>query len=214
MIQLWGRASSYNVQKVLWTLGELGLAFEHIDAGGRAGGVDTPSFRAMNPNGRVPVLKDGELTIWESQAIVRYLAAQYGSGTLWPEAPAARSHADRWMDWSQAQLQPAVLGLFWALVRTPPAQRDARRIAALTRDSARLYELLDTELSERSFLAGAYFTMADVPAGTSLYRYFAMEIERPDLPNVARWYERLQKRAAFRAGVMIPFDDLFGRLDF
>lgn len=214
MIQLWGRASSFNVQKVLWTLGELELSFEHIDAGGRAGGLDAPAFRAMNPNGRIPVLRDRDLVVWESQAIVRYLAAEYGAGSLWPETPAERSHADRWMDWSQTLLQPAVLGLFWAMVRTPPPQQDQRRIAALVRDSAAQFKLLDAELARRDFLSGDAFAMGDIPAGTCLYRYFAMEIERPDVPNVVRWYERLQARQAFRAGVMIPFDDLVGRLDF
>lgn len=214
MIQLWGRASSFNVQKVVWALGELGLPFERIEAGGRAGGLDAPAFRAMNPNGKIPVLKDGDLVVWESHTIVRYLAAEYGPGALWPHAPSLRSRADRWMDWMQAELQPAMMGLFWALVRTPVPQQDARRITALAHQCAALYHLLDSELAHRPFLAGEALTMGDIPAGTSLFRYFAMDIARPALPNVSAWYERLNKREAYRTGVMVPFDDLVGRLDF
>src|SRR5271169_1496999 len=119
MITLWGRPSSINVQKVLWTLGELALPFEHIDAGGDAGGLDDPAFRAMNPHGRVPVLKDGETAIWESHVIVRYLAAAYGTPGLAPADPAARAGCEAWMDWTLASLQPAISGLFWGWYRTP-----------------------------------------------------------------------------------------------
>src|ERR1022692_3707910 len=127
MITLWGRRNSINVQKVLWTLDEIGLAYEHIDAGGDAGGLDDPAFRAMNPHGRVPVLMDGETAVWESNAIVRYLCAAYAPGVLCAEAPLERAGADAWMDWTLATLQPAIMGLFWGFYRTPAAQRDAVR---------------------------------------------------------------------------------------
>lgn len=118
MLRVWGRRSAYNVQKVLWTVGELGLPYEHIDVGSLAGQLDTPEFLAMNPHGRIPVLADGETVVWESNSIVRYLSAAYG-GALWAAEPAERSLAERWMDWELATLQPDFLALFWGFFRMP-----------------------------------------------------------------------------------------------
>ncbi|MCP5149265.1 MAG: glutathione S-transferase [Ectothiorhodospiraceae bacterium] len=213
-VRIWGRASAFNLQKALWGLAETGIAFERIDAGGAFGGLDAPEFRAMNPNGRIPVVDDGEAVVWESNAVIRYLAARYASGTLWPESPAARSEADRWMEWFQNNLYRPFMDLFWGLVRTPEAQRDWPRIEALVATCAGHYRLLDQHLATRPYLGGDRFTMGDIPAGTSLYRYFAMDIDRPDVPNVQRWYDRLRVRAPYQAHVMVPFDDLVGRLDF
>ena len=214
MLEIWGRRSAYNVQKVLWAAGELGLGFTHVDAGGAAGGLDMPRFRAMNPHGRVPVLVDGATTVWESNTIVRYLAARHGAGSLWPEEPAERSLADRWMDWELATLQPDFMALFWGFYRMPEAERDARAIAAARTRCAELYGLLDDHLAGRPFLAGAAFTIADIPAGTSLFRYFEMGLETPALPNLRRWYGRLCERPAYREHVMRPFAELRGRRTF
>jgi glutathione S-transferase len=214
MITLWGRRNSVNVQKVLWTLGELRLAYDHIDAGGDAGGLDDPAFRAMNPHGRVPVLKDGEAAIWESNAIVRYLSARYSPGGLCPEDLGERAAADAWMDWTLATLQPAILDLFWGFYRTPAAQRDAARNRALTAASADAIRALNARLQARSFVAGAALSMADIPAGTLMHRYFGMEIARPPLPQVDAWRSRLAARLPYRTHVMAPFDDLYGRLAF
>jgi len=213
-VKLWGRRSAFNVQKVLWTAAELGLDFEHVEVGGAAGGLDTREFLAMNPHGRIPVLSDGESVIWESHAIVRYLAARYGVGTLWPEDPVARSHADRWMDWSQTTLQPDFMALFWGFYRTPEAQRHAKRIEAAAQSCVAHFEKLDTHLAERPFLAGDAFTMGDVPAGTSLHRYFEMGFPVPKLPHVHAWHARLAEHDAYRVHVERPFDELRGRLDF
>jgi glutathione S-transferase len=212
MITLWGRRNSINVQKVLWALGELELDFEHIDAGGDAGGLDDPAFRAMNPHGRIPVLKDGNAAVWESHTIVRYLCATYSRGTLCPAEPAARAGAEAWMDWTLATLQPAIMGLFWGFYRTPAAQRDAGRNRLLVAESAGAIRTLDAWLAQRSFVAGAAFSMADIPAGTLMHRYFGMEIERPQVPAVEAWRARLAQRAPYAAHVMRPFADLFGRL--
>jgi glutathione S-transferase len=214
MITLWGRPNSINVQKVLWTLAELDLACEHIDAGGDAGGLDDPAFRAMNPHGRVPVLKDGETPIWESNVIVRYLCAAYGSGGLCPADLAERAKADAWMDWTCASLQPAIGGLFWAFYRTPAARRDAARIAQLAAESASAIRTLDAWLSDRRFVAGDAFSMADIPAGVLVYRYFELDIDRPEAPAVAAWRARLAERPPYREYVMRPFGELFGRLAF
>jgi glutathione S-transferase len=135
MLKVWGRRSSFNVQKVMWLIGELGLEHEHIDAGGSFGGLDTPAFLAMNPHGRVPVIRDDDATVWESHAILRYLAARDGAGQFWSSDPAARAPVDGWMDWSQTSLQPDFLiGVFWGFYRTPEDKRNWPAIrAALAR---------------------------------------------------------------------------------
>lgn len=215
VLKVWGRRSSLNVQKVMWLVGELGIACEHIPAGGDYGGLDTPGFRAMNPHGRVPVIKDGDVVVWESHAILRYLAATYSPGRFWAESPAERSGVDRWMEWSHASLQPDFLmGVFWGYYRTPEHLRDTSALArSIARCTAHM-RLLDEILADRPFLAGDALTLADIPAGTALYRYFGLDIDRPTVPNVESWYARLQARPAYRARVMIPFDDLEGKLDY
>ena len=214
MLKIWGRRDAFNVQKVMWLIGELGLEHERIDAGGPFGGLDTPEFRAMNPHGRIPVIDDDGTVVWESHSIVRYLSAKYGRGSFWREDPAERSLADRWMDWSLATLQRDFMDLFWGFYRTPEAQRDLKTIDRLVAQCAEHYRLLDRHLAMQPFLAGDSLTMGDIPAGTSLYRYFELEIERPALPRVSAWYERLRERAPYRQHVMVPFDDLRGRLDY
>lgn len=213
-IRIWGRASAFNVQKALWALAECGRAFERIEAGGAAGGLDQPGFVAMNPVGRIPVIDDGGTVVWESNAVVRYLAARYAAGTLWAIDPGERSLADRWMDWFQNHLYRDFMDLFWALVRTPAADRDGARIEALVARSAEGFALLDRHLERHAFVAGDAFTIGDIPVGTSAYRYFEMDIARPALPNVDRWYRELATRPGYRAHVMLPFDDLAGRTTF
>lgn len=213
MLKVWGRRSSFNVQKVLWLIEELGLAHEHIPAGGAFGVVDTPEFLAMNPHGRVPVIDDDGVVVWESHSILRYLAARFGDARWWPTDPGARSMAERWMDWSQTALQPDFLmGVFWGFYRTPDAQRDWPAIRGKIAACAAHFRLLDRMLEGRSYLLGDDLTLADIPAGTALYRYFALEIERPAVPHVEGWYRRLMERPAYRSAVMVPFEDLRGRL--
>ena len=215
MLKVWGRRSSFNVQKVLWLVGELGLEHEHIPAGGGFGRLDEPAFRAMNPHGRVPVIEDGDATLWESQTILRYLAAKYGQGKFWSPDPVERGRVEGWMDWSATSLQPDFLnGVFWGYYRTPEAQRDWPAIDKSLARCTEHFQLLDGILSSQPFLAGERLTLADIPAGTSLYRYFELDIEQPDLPSVSAWYERLQQRPAYREHVMIPFTELRGRLDY
>jgi glutathione S-transferase len=213
MLKVWGRRSSFNVQKVLWLVAELGLAHEHIPAGGSFGRLDEPVFRALNPHGRVPMLQDGAAAVWESHTILRYLAARYGRGSFWLDDPAHRSRVEGWMDWSQTSLQPDFLmGVFWGYYRTPEAQRDWPAIRRSLARCAEHFRLLDGILASRPFLIGAELSLADIPIGTSLYRYFELDIERPELPHVAAWYERLQQRPAYREHVMVPFAELRGRL--
>jgi glutathione S-transferase len=213
-LTIWGRRSAFNVQKVLWTLGELGLDFEHRSAGGSFGGLDTAEFLSMNPHGRVPVLVDASVTVWESHSILRYLGASYGAGELWPESPGARSRADRWLDWSLATLQPDFMRLFWSYFRTPEQSRNAGSIDRALRACQQHFQLLDAQLEAQPFLAGSKFTLADVPAGSTLYRYFEMGLPVAQHPNIAKWYARLSERPAYKEHVMLSFEDLRGRLEF
>lgn len=214
MLTIWGRRSSFNLQKVMWLVDELGIAHRHIELGGKFGGLDTPEFLAMNPHGRVPVIDDDGVVVWESHAILRYLAARSGIERFWHEDPGQRSLADRWMDWSQSSLQPDfLLGIFWGFYRTPEAQRNQAAIARKIERCAHHFRLLDRILADRDFMLGGELSLADIPIGTNLYRYFNLEIERPEIPRVEAWYERLQERPGFRKHVMVPFQELYGRLD-
>lgn len=215
MLTVWGRRSSFNFQKVMWLVGELGLPHRHTPAGGEFGGLGTPEFKAMNPVGRIPVIDDDGTIVWESHAILRYLAARHRAGQFWSADAAERSQADRWMDWSQTALQPDFMGgVFWSFYRTPEPQRNWPAIHDKIACCSRHFQLLDQVLADRLFLCGDSLSLADIPAGTSLFRYFGLDIERPSIPNVEAWYRRLQDRPAYRAHVMIPFEDLRGRLDY
>ncbi|UGA41992.1 glutathione S-transferase [Bradyrhizobium quebecense] len=215
MLRVWGRRSSFNVQKVMWLTGELDLAHEHIDAGGAFGGLDAPAFLAMNPHGRVPVVRDDDATVWESHAILRYLAARHGNGRFWSDDPVVRARVDGWMDWSQTALQPDFLGgVFWGFFRTPENRRDWPAIHKALARCEQHFAKLERLLEATPFLLGETLSLADITAGTSLYRYFELEIARPPLPAVERWYQRLQQRPPFRKHVMLPFEELRGRLDY
>ena len=202
MITVHGRRNSINVQKVMWAIGEIGLDHTRLDVGGEFGGNDTPAYRAMNPNGRVPVLADGDTVIWESHSCVRYLAARYDPGGLWPEDPAERSLADRWMDWKLATAQPAMTTVFWGLVRTPEAERDMPAILEAAEGLKPVWAILEGHLDGRDFVAGSRFTMGDIPVGAQYNRYTRLpEIERPALPNCDAWLARIAARPAFDAHV-------------
>jgi glutathione S-transferase len=204
MLRIWGRTNSINVQKVMWAVGELGLAHERIDAGGAFGGLDTPEYGALNPNRRVPTIDDDGTVLWESNACVRYLAARYGAGGLWPEDVKRRGRSDLWMDWQQTSLLPDMTVVFWGLIRTPEAQRDQAAIAAAVERLGATWRILDQHLATRRFVTGDSLTMGDIPVGASCYRYYGLPIARPPLPNVEAWYERLKERRAFREHVMLP----------
>ena len=213
-IKLFARRSSSNCQKVLWFLGELGLEYELVATGGDAGGLDTPEYRAINPNGRVPTLVDGDLAIWESHSILRYLAAAHAPARYWPEDPSERSLIDRWMDWSQAQLDPAFMALFWGYWRTPEADRNDEMNRIELARCRRYMAILDDELSDHACLVGNRLSLADIPVGALMYRHANLDVT-DDLPrNVARWYAALTEREAFQTHVMLPFDELKGRLAF
>ena len=204
MIKIWGRPNSINVQKVMWTVAELGLDHERVDVGGVFGGLDTEAYGAMNPNRKIPVLQDGDAVVWESHACVRYLAATYGAGDLWPDDPVERSTADRWMDWKITTLHPFMHICFWGLIRTPEADRDMRAIGRAAADLGETWRLFDDHMEERRFVLGGRLTMGDIPLGAAFYRYANLPLERPALPAIEAWYARLNDRAPFRDHVMIP----------
>lgn len=213
-ITLWGRLSSCNVQKAVWALEELELPYAHVPLGGQFGGNDASDYLALNPNGLVPTLRDGDLVVWESHAIVRYLSAEYGSGLLFPMEARDRAAVDQWTDWTATTFQPAWIGLFWNVVRTPVAQHDAAAIAKSLAATDRCLALLDRRLSATPYLGGATLSYADIVAGVALYRWSTMDVPRPDLPHVAAWHARLDERAAFRKAVNVSYEELAGRLAF
>ncbi len=204
MLEIWGRTNSINVQKVMWTVGELGLGHVRHDAGGAYGVVDSEDYAVLNPNRLVPTIRDGELVLWESHAIVRYLAARHDAGGLWPVDPAARAASDKWMDWMASTLNGPMRTVFWGLVRTPADRRDHAAIGAGAVALGKAFEVLDAGLRTGDYAAGDGLTMGDIPLGCATYRYLAMDIERPALPNVEKWYGRLTGRPAFREHVMLP----------
>jgi glutathione S-transferase len=204
MLRIWGRTNSINVQKVMWAVGELGLEHERIDAGGQFGRLDTPEYGALNPNRVVPTVEDGGAVIWESNSCVRYLAARYGAGGLWPEDAAVRSESDRWMDWQLTRIQADMTVVFWGLIRTPAERRDMAAINASTARLGDIWRVLDHHLASRLFVAGDHLTMGDIPVGAMCYRYQGLPIERPKLPNLEAWYGRLRERAPYREHVMLP----------
>lgn len=209
MITVWGRTTSSNVQTVMWALAELGVAHERIDAGGPFGGLDTPEFAAMNPNRLVPVLRDEGEYIWESASIVRYLGARYGSEQFWPADPLKRAKLDQWSDWTKTTLVPAFLtNVFSPMMRNKPGTRDEAAIAKGVENLAKPMRIFDKRLSEGDYLGGDEPCFADIVAGTLLYRYFTLEIERVHLLHLAAYYERLTKRPAYARHVMVSYDSM------
>jgi glutathione S-transferase len=207
-MRLFGRTTSVNVQKVLWTLQELGITYDQVDLGGAFGGLDTDEYGTMNPNRRVPLLVDGDLTLWESNAIVRYLANSYGGGSLAGTNRANVARADMWMEWFQNNCYAHYIALFHQTVRLPKSQRNRderdRAIAGLLQS----FGMLNTHLEDNRFVAGDDFSMGDIIVGASLFRYYAMDFDRPDLPKLASFYDRLCQRDAYRKTVMTSFDSL------
>lgn len=203
---VWGRATSSNVMKVLWGLGELGLPFERIDVGGAFGKTDTPEYRAMNPTGLVPTLQEGAFTLWESNAILRYLGSVHaGGGPLWPAEPHARAQVDHWMDAQQTLMNRPMSQVFWGLVRTPADQRDLKAVAAAIEDTAKAWRYIAAPLERQDFIAGADFTLADIPWGVHAHRWFGIDylgLSRPEIPSLRAWYDRLCQRPAYQQHIV------------
>lgn len=190
--------------KVLWTLEELGLPYERIDAGMQFGVVNTDEYRAINPNSRVPTIEEDGFALFESNTIVRYLCAKYSMGGLCPEDLRARADTERWMDWATAQVQPVMTPVFWNLIRTTAEKRNSAAVAENTLATNRTLEVLDWGLTRRPYLGGTSLTIGDIAVGVWVHRWYALPIERPDLPRVRAYYERLKERSAYRLHVAQP----------
>jgi len=210
MLTIWGRKTSSNVQAAMWCVGELGLAYRRHDVGHTYGGNRTPEFLAMNPNGLIPVLRDGDgEPIWETGAILRYLGAKYGDDAFWPRDPAARARIDKWAEWAKINVGATFTGgVFWPVVRTAAKDRDEAALATALRTLGRLFDIAEGQLAGRAFLCGEAFTLADIQFGHILYRYFDIAIPRAERPTLRGYYERLCERPAYRERVMVSYDEL------
>jgi glutathione S-transferase len=204
MLKIWGRKNSINVQKVMWAVGELGIAAERIDAGMAHGVVNESWYATYNPNRLVPTIDDGGVVLWESNVIVRYLAAKHALGSLMPADPVARARCEMWMDWQQNMPMQGLSPLFLGLVRTPPDKRDAEALRKAAQSVEAAMRMLDHQLADRAFIGGDHLTVADIPVGCATYRWYALPVEHADLPNLRAWYDRLTQRPAFVEHVMLP----------
>ncbi len=198
MLKVWGRLSSVNVQKVVWCADELGLAYERVDAGGAFGLTRTPEYLAMNPNSLVPVIEDDGFILYESNAIVRFLAARDSPGGLWPRELRKSADVDRWMEWQSTSFTPAMRDIFWQLVRTPPEKRDAHAIEASRSECERLAAILDAHLAQSRHLTDNGFTAADIVVGCAAHRWLNLPTAREPRPHLQRWYDEIRSRPGAR----------------
>lgn len=208
MLKIWGRGTSSNVQKVVWLADELALPYERIDIGGPFGGNQAPAYRAMNPNGLIPTIQDGEFTLWESNTICRYLANRHQAHALYPTDFQARADVERWMDWSTSAVAPSLHAGFWGLIRTPEAERDLSAIRASAEKSTQVLSILDAVLADRPWICGDQLTLAEITLGMHVYRWLHLPWAQagqqpPPLPHLARWHDRLAARPAYQRVVMI-----------
>jgi glutathione S-transferase len=201
MLTIWGRLNSHNVKKVAWFARELDLPHVRHDVGGQFGMSE--AYIAMNPNRLIPTIEDGDVVLWESNAILRYLASRYAPEAMWPADAAARAQCDKWMDW-QFSFAEGQRDAFWNLVRKQPEERDATALEKSVRLAGEAMLILDRALASQPWLSGDQFGVADVPMGVYAHSFFALPMERPDVPHVRIWYDRLRERPAYVETVMIP----------
>ncbi|HEY2132785.1 MAG TPA: glutathione S-transferase family protein [Acetobacteraceae bacterium] len=206
MIKLWGRANSSNVMKVIWLLQELGVPYHRVDVGGPFGGTATPSYRTMNPLGVVPTLEEDGFTLFESNAIMRYLCNTQPEPTaFYPQAARSRGQIDCWLDFQQTALNRPQSTVFQGLVRIAPEHRNHAAIATAVTEAAGIWAILDGRLGRHDYVAGDDLTLADIAFGVHMHRWFVMPIEgRPDAPHLHKWYQRLLERPAYRDHVALP----------
>ncbi|WP_342619029.1 glutathione S-transferase [Rhodoferax sp. GW822-FHT02A01] len=204
MLHIWGRLSSLNVRKVVWAAQEVGVPFQRTDAGLSYGVVRTPEYRSMNPNSEVPTIQDGDLVLWESNVIVRYLCAKHANGTLYPQDLTARFDAERWMDWQQTTFNRAAGTAFVQWFRTPAEKRDMAAIAQSVAATQPLLALLDAHLAQHAYMGGDHFTMADIPLGCDVQRWLGLPEQHPALPNLRRWIAALLARPGAKGVLDLP----------
>lgn len=199
MLKILGRRSSNNVQKVLWLLGELGIEVLQEDYGGLFGKTKTPEYRMLNPNGTVPTLVDEAFSLWESNAILRYVAAKYQSG-FYPTNLQERANADKWMDWQLGTLSPAFRPLYIAVVR---GGKSIQQVETDAEVAHALFAQLDRELGRQTYIAGDALTIADMAIGPMVYRWYKLGLARSDTGNLYRLLQCFEKRPAFARHVMV-----------
>ena len=204
MLRIWGRITSINVRKAVWTAQELGLEFERIDAGGAFGITKTPEYIAMNPNSVVPTLVDGEFTLWESNVVVRYLCAKHALGHLYPVDLQERFNAERWMDWHQTTVSPSGRDAFWQLIRIPEPERDMQKVAASISSTVILLDRFEAHLSTTVYVAGSKLTMADIPMACEIHRWFGLNIPSKTRPYIEAWYAKMLARPGSKNVLTLP----------
>ncbi len=202
-IRVLGRRTSLNVQKVMWCAAEIDIDVDRVDIGGAFGGNDTSEYLAKNPNGLVPTMEDGELVLWESQAIVRYLAERYGAVPWYPASVENRARANQWMDWYQTTLHAPMTTVFWQLIRTAAEDQNPEAIDKAVALAASHFAKLDDHLGDRDYLLGDQPSMADIPVGCSAYRWFNLDVTRPAMPKLEAWFDRLIARPGYQDHVVM-----------
>lgn len=210
MIRVWGRKTSSNVQALMWCIGELGLEYERFDIGHKYGGNDTPEFLAMNPNGTVPVIRDGEgQPLWETGAILRYLAEKYGADEFWPKDGERRAQIDKWTEWAKIGVAMNFTApVFWMVVRTAAKDQDLQALEKSLQNLNKKLVIAEAQIAQQGYLAGNAFSLADIQFGHSLFRYFDIAIERSSYPAIEQYYQKLTQRPAFAEHVMVSYDEL------
>ena len=199
MLRILGRLSSVNVQKVVWCADELGIPYQRLDVGGKFGGNDTPEYLAKNPNGLVPTIEEDDgFVLYESNAIVRYLAAKHAPDQLWPTDLRRRADVDRWMEWQSTAYTPAMWAAFWQLIRTPVEKQDAAAVEASRAKTEKLSGILDAHLASRRYVAGDGFSAADIVVGCAAHRWLNLPLARARRQNLERWYAELKARPGSR----------------
>jgi glutathione S-transferase len=204
MLTILGRRTSANAMQPLWLADELGLSYEQVDVGGPFGGNDQPEYLELNPTGLVPTIIDDGFVLWESNAIVRYLAARYGADPIYPADLQTRASADQWMDFENNMIMPTMAIIMMGLIRTPPEERNMELISKAIDRAGELWTMVDAQLSRAPFVAGNHFSIGDIPLGPQVHRWFELVEDRPDLPGLEAWYQRLGQRPAFRTHCMNP----------
>ncbi|SBS37710.1 Glutathione S-transferase GstB [Marinomonas spartinae] len=213
-MKIYGRTTSFNVQKVLWFLEELGVTYEHIELGGRFGGLESDTFVSLNPMKKVPVLIDGDKVIWESHTVLRYLAATYGTDDWYSDDAYQRSLYERWMDWSHVLFQPAFMAMFWGYYRMPANKRNMPEVNDALQKCLTCLATLDAVLAYSTYVAGETMTLGDICAGSIIYRLISQGLDVPLPQHVAHWYERLKMHPGYQKWIMSDFTELKGREDF
>ena len=205
MLEIWGRKNANQVIQVLWTLSELSVEHKRHSIGTESGDLETDDYKSLNPNSKIPTIRDNGFVLWESHAIIRYLARQYGYGSLYPKDPQKAAISDQWMTWSTDGFMGTFFPVFWQLVRTEESQRDLNKIAEMAKKSAEVLQVLEGHLINNNFVAGDKFTYGDIPLGVLIHKYFVLNINRPSMPGIEAWYQRLTRRSPFQEHAMQPF---------